>query len=337
MIRLGIVGAGLIGKRHIAAIAHVPQATLSAVCDPHAEQIAGLPWVGDYDSLLQAVDGVILAVPNDLHAAMTLKAIAAKVPVLVEKPLASTAAQGAQMVAAADAANIPLLVGHHRRHNPFIADAKALIASGALGQLTTVHGQCWLPKPDGYFDVTWRQTKGAGPLFINLIHDVDLLMHLCGPIVQVQAMQSAAVRNTPVEETVVATLLFENGMLGTINLSDAAVGPWSWELTAKENPAYPATDATCYWIGGTKGALTLPDFTKWDQDDGPDWWAPISATRSPHSRTDPLHAQIAHFCDVIAGGSAPLVSGADGLRALRVVEAIKQAAETGQSLCVDGA
>mmetsp|Transcript_29732 Transcript_29732/g.59121 ORF Transcript_29732/g.59121 Transcript_29732/m.59121 type:complete len:246 (-) Transcript_29732:11-748(-) len=242
MIRIGVAGAGLIGKRHIAAIARVPGVALSGVLDPGVPDADGLPMVADIDALAACSDGVVLAVPNALHRDMAVALAEANCPVLVEKPLAGTAAEGAEMVAAAQKAGMPLLVGHHRRHNPLIAKAKEIIESGTLGPITAVHGQCWLPKPDRYYANAWRQGAGAGPLFINLIHDVDVLMHLCGPITRVQAMQSNAIRGAEAEEVSVAILQFASGALGTVNLSDVSLGPWSWELTAGENPAYPATD-----------------------------------------------------------------------------------------------
>ncbi|WP_299147269.1 Gfo/Idh/MocA family oxidoreductase [uncultured Tateyamaria sp.] len=327
MIRIGVAGIGLIGKQHIAAIERTPGVTLSAVLDPGVKDS---PWpiadtLGDLASMS---DGVILAVPNALHATLAKTLIDADCPMLIEKPLTSTAAEGAELVAAAG--DVPILVGHHRRHNPLIAKAKEIIASGQLGMLTTLHGQCWLPKPDHYFAAAWRQGAGAGPLFINLIHDVDVLMHLCGPITTVHAFESNVVRGTNAEEVSVAIVKFASGMLGTLNLSDVALGPWSWELTAGENPAYPKTDQSSYVIGGTRGSLALPNLTVWSQEGGPDWWAPITQTRVPLPLADALSAQIAHFADVIKGRAQPLVSAADGLRAVQVIEAIKTAARTGQ-------
>lgn len=331
MTRIGVAGAGLIGRQHMAAIARTPGVTLSAVLDPN---VADMDWprVRNLEELAEQSDGVILAVPNALHAPMAADLIIAKCPMLIEKPLTGSAAEGKALVAAATAADVPILVGHHRRHNPLVAKVKQIIEAGTLGTLTTVHGQCWLPKPDSYFQADWRQGAGAGPLFINLIHDVDVLMYLCGPITQVQALESNRVRGNAAEEVSVAILRFASGVLGTLNLADVALGPWSWELTAGENPAYPRTDQSSYLIGGTHGSLALPNLTVWSQKDGPDWWAPIDQTRLPLPASDPLSAQLLHFADVIAGRAAPLVSASDGLRAVQVIEAIKRGAQTGTSV-----
>ena len=85
-------------------------------------------------------------------------------------------------------------------------------------------------------------------------------------------------------------------------------------------------------LGGTKGALSIPDLSVWSHGDTPDWWSPISATRAPRDASDPLVNQIAHFAEVIRGNAEPLVSGLEGLRTLRVVEAIQQSAETGKTV-----
>lgn len=333
-MRIGLAGAGLVGQRHIAAMRQVPDVRLAAVLDPVAPADSTLPFVSDLKALITQSDGVILAVPNHLHLPMAQTVLRAGLPVLVEKPLADTAESAAKIAAVSERTDVPVLVGHHRRHNPLIKRAKEILTQGAIGPLTAIHGQCWLPKPDAYFDQSWRQGVGAGPLFINMIHDIDLLMHLCGPITSVQAMQSNAQRGAEAEEVAVAILRFASGALGTVTVSDVSLAPWSWELTAGENPAYPKTDENSYLISGTKGSIALPNLTVWSQDDGPDWWAPITTTRMPVAHADPLVAQIAHFADVIAGRAVPLVSAMDGLRAVQVVEAIKQAATTGAAVTI---
>ena len=118
-------------------------------------------------------------------------------------------------------------------------------------------------KPDDYFDIAWRRQEGAGPVLLNLIHDVDLFGYLCGDVVSVQAQSSNVVRGHAVEETAVILLQFASGALGTINVSDSVVAPWSWELTTGENPVYPQQDQFCYHIGGTDGALTVPQLEVW--------------------------------------------------------------------------
>ena len=83
-----------------------------------------------------------------------------------------------------------------------------------------MHGHFWVTKPDEYFDVAWRLAKGGGPVFLNLIHDIDLFRYLLGEIVSVQAEESNAVRGHPVEDTAVILLRFASGALGSITAVD---------------------------------------------------------------------------------------------------------------------
>jgi predicted dehydrogenase len=82
-----------------------------------------------------------------------------------------------------------------------IREAKTIIDSGRVGKIVAVHGAFWTMKPESYFDVAWRREKGAGPVLINLIQDLDLLRFLCGEVIAVQAMESNARRGNPVEDT----------------------------------------------------------------------------------------------------------------------------------------
>jgi predicted dehydrogenase len=208
-------------------------------------------------------------------------------------------------------------------------EAKAAIDSGRLGRVVAVHAACWFYKPDDYFTVEWRRKKGAGPVLLNLVHDLDNLRYLCGDVAAVQALESNASRGHEVEDTAVILLRFASGVLGTVTVSDAIVAPWSWELTSGENPAYPRTAESCYQIGGTRGSLTVPYLDLWRNPTKPGWWEPIERERLPVAALDPLGLQIRQFCRVIRGAEAPLVSGREGLETLKVIAAVKEAAATG--------
>lgn len=329
--RLALVGAGLVGQRHIAAIAAAEGAVLAAVIDPDAAapSPAGVARLADLEELPEgAADGVILATPNGLHVAQGLACIARGLPVLVEKPIADSVAEARRLVEAGEAAGVPVLTGHHRRHNPLIAAARAMLDDGAIGRPVAAHGMFWLSKPESYFAAAWRRGPGAGPVFINLIHDIDVMRHLLGEVVAVQAAETAAVRGHGVEDACVLLMEFDSGLLATMSVADCIPSPWSWELSAAENPAYPPAGQACYVIGGTTGALELPGLRLWRHEGGGGWWSPLSATVAPRGQGDPLVRQVEHFARVIAGAEAPLVSGREGLRTLAVVEAVKAAARS---------
>jgi len=335
--RIAVVGFGLIGRRHAETIRHLPELDLAAVVEPDpaaraAAEALGVPALPSLDELFGRVrpDGVILATPTPLHAEQALACIAQNCPVLVEKPITVSVAEAAPVVAAAEAAGVPILVGHHRRHNPMVRAAKAAIDDGSIGEVRAVHAMCWFYKPDHYFEAApWRKRKGAGPISVNLVHDADLLRHFCGEVATVQARKAPSARGFENEDLAAAILEFRSGAVGTISISDSIVAPWSWELTSRENPAYPATCESCYQFGGTLGALSLPDLRVWRHDAAPDWWTPISATTLIAGSDDPLAAQARHFAEVIRGEAESLVSGAEGLRSLQVVEAVQTSAGSG--------
>ena len=133
------------------------------------------------------------------------------------------------------------------------------------------------------------------------------------------------------EELAATIWTFENGIIGTLSVSDSIVSPWSWELTSKEYPVYPTTSQSCYHIGGIKGALSVPDLKVWQHETSPDWWQPIRSETLIYEHSNPLENQLHHFAHVIRGQAAPLVSGWDGLRSLQVIEAIALSAKRGVS------
>ncbi|MBV1705714.1 MAG: Gfo/Idh/MocA family oxidoreductase [Hyphomicrobiales bacterium] len=340
-VRIAVMGAGLIGKRHAEHVVATPGAELFCIIDPmpaggSVAAALGAPWFKSFADMLAKgrPDAIIVATPNQLHVEHGLACIEAGLPVLVEKPLADDLAGATRLVDAAAARGVPLLTGHHRRHNPLMRQARAWIDEGRLGQLLAVHGFCWFFKPDDYFNVGWRRLKGAGPVMLNLIHDVDCLRMLCGEVESVQALESNAVRGNEVEETCALLLKFRNGALGTITVSDAVAAPWSWELTAGENPAYPHMHEPCYMLGGTRGSLSVPDLRLISHVGAPGWMRPMQAEFAKAEPADPLRRQIEQLCRVVSLGEAPLVSGRDGLETLRVILAVKEAAATGKSVKV---
>ncbi len=214
--------------------------------------------------------------------------------------------------------------------------AKTAIAGGAVGDVRAVQVTCWFYKPDHYFDVSpWRTKKGAGPISVNLVHDVDLVRHFCGEVEAVRAVAVPSRRGFDNEDLATAILTFTSGAVATISVSDSIPAPWSWELTSRENPSYPATSESCYLIGGSEGGLSLPDLRIWQHEGGLDWWNPIAAKSLICHSQDPLAVQMGHFTRVIAGTEAPLVSGVEALRSLEVVEAVALSSETGREITIE--
>ena len=346
-IRIAVAGAGYIGQAHMAMALSSSYFELCAIVDPSPSGVdvaarAGVPLYALIDELLSRnrPDGLILATPNPLHVPQALQCIAAGLPILLEKPIATTVAEGRQLVDEVENTGAKVLIGHHRAHSPIMAKAREVIDSGKLGRLVAVMGSATFFKPDHYFaDAPWRREIGAGPILLNMIHEVHNLRMLCGDIVAVQAFSSQATRGFPVEDTVAINLRFASGMLGTFMLSDTAACPRSWEQTSQENKAYPTyADEDCYVITGTNGALSVPTMRlkTYPRPEDRSWWKEFEDGVVGMVRDDPLKHQLTHFGQVIRGEAEPLVSARDGLTNLRVTEAIAEAAATGKTIEIQG-
>ena len=320
-----------------------PTCTLSAIVDPAPAARAaadrfGVPLFDSLDALIASdrPDGVILATPNQLHVEHALACIHAELPILLEKPIASTVAEGQRIIDAADAAGVRVLIGHHRAHSPIMAKARDVIARGTLGRLVAVLGSAVFYKPEQYFgDAPWRSQIGGGPILINMIHEVHNLRMLCGEIAAVQAIASNTIREFQVEDTVTINLRFANGALGSFMLSDTAASARSWEQTSQENKAYATyPDEDCYVVIGTLGSLSIPTMRlkTYPSAGERSWWKPFEEGVVGMLRDDPLKHQIEHFGAVVRGEAAPLVSARDGLANLRVTEAIATAARSGKTV-----
>ena len=337
--RIAVAGAGYIGLAHIRAAQSSPSCALSAIVDPSPEAAktaagAGVPLFKSLDELLERnrPDGIILATPNELHVAQALRCVVAGMPILLEKPIAPSVAEAQQLLESIDKNGAKVLIGHHRAHSPIMAKAKEVVESGVLGRLVAVMGSAIFLKPDEYFaSAPWRREIGAGPILLNMIHEVHGLRMLCGEIVAVQAFASQAVRGFPVEDTVAINLRFAAGVLGTFMLSDTAACARSWEQTSRENEAYPSyADEDCYVIAGTNGSLPVPTMRLKTYPSAADrsWWKPFQIGLVSMVRDDPIKHQLEHFGAVVRGEAEPLVNARDGLANLRVTEAIAQAAKS---------
>ncbi|MBN9178850.1 MAG: Gfo/Idh/MocA family oxidoreductase [Microbacterium sp.] len=339
-MRVALVGAGAIGRTHVDAVLHTGGVTLAGVADPfdagaHLAAQSGAVHYRDHRALIDAErpDAAIIATPNELHVPQALDFVEAGIPVLVEKPIAGSLDEARRLVAASESRGVPVLVGHHRRYHPVMVRAKEIIASGELGRIVAASATYFLAKPDDYFDIPWHRTPGAGGTFlINLIHEIDLLRHLIGEVTAVSAMSSSAVRGLDVEDTGAVSFAFASGALGSLVISDAVAGPWSWDLTAGDSPRFPAHGVESHRIGGTEASLTVPTLELWRHDGPREWTTEMHPVRQHVAASSPYAEQLRHFADVVSGRAEPLVSGREGAQNLAVLDAIVTAAQTGATV-----
>jgi len=295
-LKLAVIGAGAIGRTHIALARDHALFELAAIVDASesAQALAaqlGVPGYADTTAMLAAIrpQAVIVATPNATHADIGIECLQAGADVLMEKPITDTLPDARRLCAAADLAGRVLLVGHQRRYNAILRAARGIVQSGRLGQLVSATGMATWLKPDAYFDMAWRRHKGGGPILINLIHDIDLLRFLMGEIDSVQASSANAVRGFEVEDTAAVILR----------------------------------------------SLTLPRLEVWNYRQEPGWQQPLSQERTAVHESNPYAEQLRHFHAVIHGLEEPVCSGRDALRSLQAILAVQQAADSGEVIKLD--
>lgn len=328
-LNIAVVGFGLIGKKHVEIINSHKNTLLCGIVDNNKNYIKDLNSEYKFFKTIKDLiakkkpDGAIIASPTLLHIKHATEFVENNIPVLIEKPIASSSNEALELLELAEKKSVPILVGHHRRYNNIIKTAKSAIKDGLLGQLRSAISTSWFYKPDDYFEeAPWRKKIGAGPISVNLIHDIDVLRYLCGDILSVQAIISPSIRNFENEDLASIIMNFKSGMIANLSVSDSIVSPWNWETNSKENSDFPYAEQNCYFIGGTKGSLSIPDLKIWSHEKSSDWKTSIKTKRLKFNFNDPLQDQMSHFCNVIEKNEKAYVSGLEGLKSLKVIEAI---------------
>ncbi|OJZ83700.1 hypothetical protein ASPFODRAFT_49129 [Aspergillus luchuensis CBS 106.47] len=355
MINIIIVGAGLIGPRHAQSVINNPSTNLLALVDPSpsASSVAktlNTLYFPSLSALLSSVpsiphpDAAIICTPNHTHVPVALELIGHNIHILLEKPISDTITTALPLLQAHQKhPDVKILIGHHRRFNPYITKTKEILESGSLGSILALSGLWTLYKPASYFTgaTSWRsdKTKG-GVLSINLIHDVDLLHYLFGPITRVYAEKTLPQRGGPdgnadhtAEEGAAITFRFASGVVGTFVVSDCAPSPWNFEAGTGENPIIPKVGGEgggFYRVLGSRGSLSVPDLKRWSYDgvEGEKGWSEkLRVEEFEVDKGVPFDLQLEHFVQVLEGRETPRCDAVEGLRALVVVDAVKRAME----------
>lgn len=319
--RILVLGGGLIGIRHVAAVQAHPGCIFAGLVDPNPDiQIDGPQYTTMRQAKSAPIDAAIIATPTHLHADHGIEAANNGWHILIEKPVAGTLQDAHRLQQVLTTTKTGSLVGHHRRYHASVQQLKTLLAEGTIGTVINANLIWAMRKPDAYFTGNWR-TAGGSPVMINLVHDIDLLRFVIGEITQTVALHGASVRGTDRIESGAIALRFQNGATGTISFADTAPSPWGFEAGTGENPNIGTTHQDMMWITGTKGAVSFPSMTLWQ---GTEWGKPavqIPLEKAQNNRT-PLEAQLDHFIDV-TNGARPLIDVTDAARTLAVAEDIE--------------
>jgi predicted dehydrogenase len=347
MATLNLAVLGLFhGRRFVECLRRSRVARLVAVADLRPERADFLgkevEVYRDYKELLLKtrgrIDGVIAALPNDLHVEVTEEAANAGLPLLLEKPIACNLEDAERIVKTVHAAKMKLMVGHHRRFSKRVARVKEAIQEGRLGRIIGANVVMTAKKIDEYFQPAWRVTRDVGGvLLINGIHDVDLLRHFLGEVAMVQAQTTNTSRGHEAEDTGAAILTFRSNAVATIFITDNSPSPWYYEVYGEEYNYSYAINYNSYQFFGDEASLTFPgmDLFYYEKDPDAGWPRPIKQERLTVDRFDVIEEEVKHFCDIIRGEAEPRVTAEDAAESLRVILAIKESSRLGRAICLD--
>lgn len=309
-LRIAVIGAGGIGGTHLKAYAAWPDlCEVVALADVDtaaaAEKAApfGAGVYADAVAMLDAVrpDAVSICTPPKLHLPLAEAVAARGIACLCEKPPARTAAETEAIVAAFASSKALLQFAFcHRFHRP-VQQAQELIASGQLGRVIQIYNRfAFRFSRAGHSWFTEADMAGGGVLIDTLVHSIDIFRALAGEIVHVDAAVSTTLP-VKVEDSASIQVVGANGAIGSLNCS------WVTPVSEAEVRIYGTEGEAVIDYGRTGGLqYRLASDQEW--------------TVLPFDTPDRFVQQAKHFLDSVQAGSEPLVSGADGIAVMRVIE-----------------
>ncbi|MBC7576315.1 MAG: Gfo/Idh/MocA family oxidoreductase [Tardiphaga sp.] len=296
-IRVGVVGAGVMGTNHGRVMAGLPGIELVGIVDPlpehraRAEKLIGCTTFAELDALIAAgVDAVTIAAPTHLHHQVALACIARGIHVLVEKPIASTVAEGRDIVEAAQRAGVTLMIGHVERFNPAVAAIKQAIKEEDILSIAITRVG---PFPPRMSDV--------GVVIDLAVHEIDLIRWFTeSDIVEVQSQLANAIA----EREDIALLQFRtaSGVLAHINTN--------WLTPFKARTVTVATRGK-YVMGDLLTRQVTECFGF--KTDGS-----YSMRHLPVGQDEPLRAELLAFLSAVRTGDTPAVTGEQGVASLEI-------------------
>jgi len=334
-VRIGVLGTGIIIRDfHLLTLQNHPKAEVVAAGNLHGESLAQLAgrWsipktYTDFQAMADDpdIDAVVIGLPNYLHAPVTMQMLAAGKHVLCEKPMATTVAEAEQMVEVARRSGRKLMIAHMWRFDREILWLRDVVASGKLGKVFKAKSHAiWLyegPPPDRWF--VQRPYAGGGVLADMGIHSIDTLRYVLGGArpTKVYATTANVFRDIELEDTATLILEFEGGIVGLIEAG------W-YHLYADGLEGYTQ-------VYGSQGyARALPSELHTHVEGVWSVTRPQMPPRKQQCDLPMYQAQMDAFVDCILEDKEPSPGGADGLWAMRVLEAAYRSAATGKAVSI---
>jgi predicted dehydrogenase len=337
-LRVAVVGCGRISRSHLEGIRSLPERIeLVGVADTlpdralaTQEEYGARKRYASGDEALEddEVEAVVLCLPNDLHYRVSLQALDHGKHVLVEKPMALTASEADEMVAAAKRADRRLMVGQSRRFYNAVMKSIELIRSGAIGHLVHV-SVSWLETMTEVKTPWWSSAAQAGGLLIGLQgpHVVDYVLWAYGrkpARVYAETFSNQSIWEG--EDEVSSVMGFDKGGIATVQLS--------WNLRQQASSGHGEGEIDRPWsryeriIIGSEGTILVKGETAVGLNG-----EPIAVEPQPLSN---FALQLIEFADSIQEDREPLTSGSVVRDTIEVLDAMRTSAREGRAVHLDG-
>jgi predicted dehydrogenase len=297
LLRVGVVGVGIMGSNHARVFADLPGVRLIGVADPDLKQrdfvsgALGCAGHADVKGLLaDGVDAVTIAAPTHLHRDLAVACISQGVHVMVEKPIASSVEEGRAIIAAARHADVRLMVGHVERFNPAVEAIKEALRHEDILSIAITRVGPFPPR-----------MSNVGVVIDLAVHDIDLIRWLTdSEIVEVQPQ----VRSAVAEREDIALLQFRtaSGVLAHINTN--------WLTPFKARSITVATKNK--YITGDLLTRQVTECFGFQPDGS------YSMRHLSVGHSEPLRSELQAFCSAIRSGGEPAVTGEEGVEALEI-------------------
>lgn len=322
-MRALIAGLGSIGRRHLANLRTLEPDAHIVVWRPTAAESApqDAPLADDIvysleDALRARPDVVLVTSPASSHVRIASAFVAEGAHVFIEKPLSHDLCGVEPMLDQCRQRGLVLMVGYHMRFYAPLEALRRAVVDGRIGRPLFIRAEVgqylpdWRPATDYRRSPTARADQGGG-VVLELSHEIDYVRWLAGDVRSVHATTARlGDLDIDVEDTAEILLRFDNGTLGSVHLDMIQRAP----------------SRSCR-VAGSLGTLTWDRsshhvrFFSADDDGWSDVYGPADVDPN-----DPYVAELRHFLDCISTGSAPRVTGEDGLAALRIALAVKESA-----------
>jgi UDP-N-acetyl-2-amino-2-deoxyglucuronate dehydrogenase len=345
IFRVGIAGCGAISRNHLAAFRALENVQIVGVCDvdPDRALATAEAWavpnaVTTVDELLTlGLDIVSVCTPHPTHEEVVLKAAAAGVHALCEKPIATKLESAERMVAACDEAGVQLGVLFQRRFWPASQKIRAAIADGTLGRAIMAQCSVMLHRaPEYYNRDAWRGTwenDGGGVLMSQAVHQIDLLQWYLGDVAEVYGKVNTYRHGDyiEVEDSATAVITFTSGAMATLEAS-TAVSP-NLGIQLRITGETGASASLTEFPEGSDGRLDL-----WAVGERivvepvhPEGAEPNVDLSAINGQLVPFHTlQVKDFVRALETGTEPAITGKDALKSLRILLAVYESSRTGQ-------